>query len=123
MIDIKKKIIYFGYGDVQVSSGYGSMIIFTGLKPPMVVGTNITDEVIKDKNIEFITEPIKINFTTMKELMYFKKLVEEIDGKNCTYFEYCNYIFDFSNYNQTSIKVICKHIEKAKLHFITLMAC
>lgn len=123
MIDVEKKIIYFGHGDIQVSSGIGPTITFTGFKDTITPGTIITDEVVENKNIEFITKPIKIVFTTMEELNYFKTLVDEIDMINCTYFEYHGYIFDFSNYNQNSINVIYKSIEKAKLHFITLMAC
>lgn len=123
MIDVKKNIICFGYGDVMVNSGCGSTITFTGFKPPVEVGTVITGEVIKDKNIECITEPVKITFTTMKELKQFKKLVEEIDGEDHVCFEYRNYTFDFSNYNENSIKVLLTHIEKAAIHFLLLMAC
>ena len=122
MINVDKKIIRFGRGDVQVG-GTWSTITFTGFKPPIEIGTRITDEVIKDKNLEYITEPIRINFKTMEELMSFKKLVEEIDGKTNTYFKYRDYVFDFSNYNQKSIEVVLYHIGRIRQYLVSLMAC
>ena len=122
MINMEKKIIYFGYGDVQVG-GTWSIIKFRGFKPPVEIGTIITDEVIEDNNLEYITEPITINFATMEELMNFKKLVEEIDGKNNICFEYRGYVFDFSNYNQKSIVVVLYQIGKIRQYLVSLMAC
>ncbi len=118
MINIEKKTIYFGYGDVQTGSGASLMLTFTGFKPPMEVGTEIIDQVI-----EYITEPIKLKFTSIEELMGFKKLVDEIDGETNTYFQYRDYVFDFSNYNPKSIEIILKHIKNLQSHFIYLMAC
>lgn len=122
MIDIEKKNIYFGYGDVQVGSVF-STINFRGFKPPIEVGARITNEVIKNNNLEYVTESIVINFTTMNELMNFKKLVEEIDGKNNICFNCHGYTFDFSNYNQKSIEVVLYYIEMIRRYFVTLMAC
>lgn len=122
MIDIENKIICFGYGDVQVGSTW-SVIKFRGFKPPVEIGTIITDEVIEDNNLEYITEPIAINFATIEELINFKKLVEDIDGNNNICFEYCGYTFDFSNYNQKSIEVVLYHIGKIRQYLVSLMAC
>lgn len=122
MINIDEKIIRFGYGDVSVGANF-SMIILRGIKPPIEIGTIINDKVIKDNNLEYISEPIIINFTTMEELMNFKKLVEEIDGENNICFEYSGYAFDFSNYNQKSIEVVLNCIERICQYLISLMAC
>ena len=52
MVDIKNRIIKFGYGDVQVHSSW-YYISFRQFKPPIEIGTEITDEIIQENNIAF----------------------------------------------------------------------
>lgn len=124
MINVEKKIIYLGYGDVDVASTW-SMIMFIGIKSSNHIepGTYMTNEFIRDNNIEGITQPINIQFSTLDDLMIFKKLVEKIDGDAHTSFEYEGYTFDFHNYNKGSIKAILYHIKSVERHLISLMAC
>lgn len=122
MIDTEKKIIYFGYGDVQVGSNFITLS-FTGIKPPLEVGTRITDEVVRENNIECITEPITFKFTDLTELHYFQHNLKATDGATSVFFIYKDYIFDFSKYNIESINIILRHIDCIRHILIKLSAC
>ena len=122
MIDVNNKIIFFGYGNVQVGHNM-TTIDFTGFKPPTEVGAEITDEMVKDKDFEYNTEPIKFNFETITQVMHFKDLVKSIIYAKDKYFKYNDYIFDFTNYNKKSVKVVLMHIEKIENWFLMPMTC
>lgn len=121
MVDMENKIIKFGYGDIQVHSSW-YYISFRQFKPPIEIGTEITDEIIQENNFEYITEPISINFKNLEELYDFRKLVKEID-ENHTCFKYRDCTFDFSNYNSKSVEVLLKGIKVVENGFIMPMAC
>lgn len=122
MVDVKNKIIKFGYGNVQVQSSSLYYISFREFKPPIEIGTKITDKIIQENNLEYISEPITINFKNLEELYDFRKLLREID-ENHTCFKYHDCTFDFSNYNYKSVEVVLNGIKVVESGFIMLMAC
>ena len=123
MADVKNKIIKFGYGNVQVqASSLLCDISFREFKPPIEVGTKITDKIIQENNLEYVSEPIIINFKTLEELYDFRKLLMEID-ENHTCFKYSDCVFDFSNYNYKSVEVVLNSVKVVENGFIRLMAC
>lgn len=119
MIDVNNRLICFGYGDVKVSYNHMSGIKFVGFEPPpgMSVGT------LLDKECVETTDTIEISFSTIDELMDFKRLIDEIDGESNASFAYRDWMFDFSNYNRQSIIVILFYIELVERYFISLTAC
>jgi hypothetical protein len=122
MIDTEKKIIYFGYGDVLVGSNFITLS-FTGIKPPLKVGTEVTEEITRENNIERITEPVKFKFTDLTELLWFQTSLKGTDGTTSVFFRYEDWIFDFTNYNTKSINIILRHIECIKKNLIQWSAC
>lgn len=122
MIDTEKKIIYFGYGDVSVGS-IRTTLSFTGIKPPLEVGTLIDEKTIRENNVKCITEPVKFKFTDLTELHHFQHNLRATDGTTSVFFIYKDYIFDFSKYNIKSINIILHHLECIKRALISLMAC
>ena len=119
MIDMENKTIYFGYGDVLVTN-YLYSIGFAEIKPPVEVGSSVSEEIAK----QTATGPeIVIGFNNIVSLADFKNAIKSINGKDCLQCTYNGYTLDFSNYNQKSIKIILNTLEKIVLTFILPMAC
>ena len=55
MIDVENKILYFGYGDIKVGNMHSAGLCFKEFKPPVEVGTVLTDEFVYQNDIEFTT--------------------------------------------------------------------
>ena len=113
---IVNKTIYFGYGDVAVGSTMSHLII-TPIKPPQEVGSDIDMG-----NVEIMGEPIKFTFKAIKKVNELIDTLDAICPENNT-LVFRGYTFDFSKYNEQSIKVIKKHLENIKTNMSLLIAC
>lgn len=119
-IDINNKTFYFGYGDILVNSCEMPFIRFTGIVPPLEIGTVVDQDTLAD--LDGATETIEIKFDSLKEAHNFKHMLERVNRLNNS-FEYGGYAFDFSNYNESSIQVLLTHINSVITSFVRLMAC
>lgn len=98
---IKDKTLYFGYGDISVGRDIvSSCIIFRNIKPPCECGETITKDLIKEKDIEFIDEPILLLVDDYDVYTLFKSVNE--DNR---IIHYNGYTFDFTKYNYESVRV------------------
>lgn len=125
MIDFKDNILYFGNGDIALGS-YGYSMYFRGLKPPIEVGTIITDEVIEENNIEWLTDKFYIDFRDIQEILTFENLLKQVvdnNGENFIQFKFKDLTFDFSNYNEKSISTILCHLACIRDTLLTIIAC
>ena len=125
MIDVNTKTIYLGDGDVLVGS-YGYTMYFQGFKPPIEVGTIITDEVIEENNIEWLTDKFYIDFRDIQEIITFENLLKQVadnNGENFVQFKFKDLIFDFSNYNAKSINTILYHLDCVRDALLSVIAC
>lgn len=125
MIDTNTKTIYLGNGDVLVGS-YGYTMYCQGFKPPIEVGTTITDEVIEENNIEWLTDKFYIDFRDMQEISTFENLLKQVadnNGENFVQFNFKGLTFDFSNYNEKSISTILCHLGCVRDALLTVIAC
>ena len=125
MIDTNTKTIYFGIGDVIVGY-YGYTMHFQGCKPPMEVGSIVTDEVIKENNIEWLTDKFYIDFRDIQEIVTFENLLKQVadnNGENFIQFNFKGLTFDFSNYNEKSISTILLHLAFVREALLTVIAC
>lgn len=125
MIDTNTKTIYLGSGDVLVGS-YGYTMYFQGFKPPIEVGTTITEEVIEENNIEWLTDKFYIDFRDIQEISTFENLLIQVadnNGENFVQFKFKDLTFDFSNYNEKSISTILLHLGCVRETLISVIAC
>ena len=105
---IKGNVIYFGYGDILVSSKSNGLIL-TEIKPNQKIGS-----IPKEKDyeeIQTISVPINPGYT-----------LDSISKTN-TSIEFGNYILDFSNYNEESIKVVQRAIDCVIANHYRMLVC
>ena len=107
----------FGYGDIAVEfDSLFRQISFQQFKPPAEPGDYVKE------GVEFLGDRIKINMLP-KEYEELYKYLKAVKQKEITSFEFKGYIFDFSNYNEKSISVVCDNAERAmKWYYMSLAA-
>ena len=116
---IEGNTLKFGYGDIAVSTK-GFNLIFTPFKPPVEVGTNCFS-LFKSGEIEAIGEAIYIKFTDLKD---FKELQEKLENVyENKVFEFKEYTFDFTNYNEISVGILEKGRKIIYTRYLELSAC
>lgn len=98
---IKGNIIEFGYGDIAVSSNGMGYISFTNIKPPLKCGQIITKVMRKDLEIG-------LNITIFEDKLWEVYNLVKTISKNNRVVKYKDYILDFSNYNEESVKVVLR---------------
>lgn len=113
---IKEKTLYFGSGDIAVSSySPTQLIIFTNIKPPCECGQTITDKMVED--IEF-GEEIVLELNDYDLYNLFCSV-----NKNNRILKYGEYTFDFTNYNKESVRVCKDHSKNALYMYQFALAC
>ena len=116
---INGKVIKFGYGDVGVGScSITQRITFQQFKPPEKPGTKLTND-----GYEFVGDKILIIIKDENEYSDVMNLLSQVRNKDISDFEFKGYVFDFSNYNEESIKACKKHIKSAMNMYWFAMAC
>ena len=95
--------IKFGYGDVVVRScDIRGIIVFTNVKPPQSIGEKLSDKYLKS-----IEVGLEVTLTEDRP----HELYELIRGvsKESSIVEYKGWTFDFTNYNEESVKIVKEH--------------
>lgn len=109
---IKGNIIYFGYGDILVGVNAYGILNLTEIEQPKEIGS--IPEIESFKKLQTISLMIKNeHLTEIKKVLNKEKLEIKID----------NYILDFSNYNEKSIKVVENAITRALWCYFLSLAC
>ena len=113
---IKENRLEFGYGDILVE--YGAMgLKFQSIRPPAEIGKRISSETFK--NLEF-GKCVRLNLGYF-DTQEFEKLLEKTETVKI--FEFERLIFDFSNFNIESVKVIIKQLHSYQTILLPLLAC
>ena len=121
MIDFKDNILYFGDGDILVNNSLGGLM-FVNCKPPLEVGTELTEELKEELGVKYTSDWINIPITTYDEAKYFGKLLDEVTEQTTHYFYFKDYQFNFSNWNPKSVEVIKKHLSIVRKYLLMCMA-
>jgi hypothetical protein len=111
---INGKVISFGHGTIAT---FGSWLTKTlslkSIDPPKEIGFEI-------KGVYDVIEQVKFEYgEDMKEL--YKQLQHITAENNQIYFR--DYVLDFSNYNQKSVKVVLKAVSEVIYGSTMLLAC
>lgn len=114
---IEEKRLKFGYGDIGVGSDrLNQRMTFQQFKPPAKCGNEVSNDV------EYIGDKIVLEFS-YEDYREFSKNLKQIINKETTEFIFKSYIFDFTNFNEESIKVCNKHLNNAmQLYFMCAAA-
>lgn len=109
-------VIYFGYGDILVRADWTGTLTLTEIQPPCIPGGSINyeDKVMIRKIYIYDIEKHNIDYL---------QLMKDVGCKAITQFPIDNYIFDFSNFNLESIKVVRQAIDIALFGEYRLRAC
>ena len=106
----------FGYGDIAVGSdGLTQRMSFRQFKPPAKCGDQVLDD------IEYIGDEIILKFS-YEDYCEFSKKLEQVYNKETAEFIFKGYVFDFTNFNEESIKVCKKHLNGAMQYYFMCMA-
>ena len=113
---INSNVLKFGYGDIAVGANSSNQEIrFQQFKPPGKCGDKVSE------NVEYIGEKIvmKISYEDYCEL---SKLLKEVSDRNISIFEFKGYVFDFTKYNEESIKVCKRNLNNAMAWYFLCIA-
>lgn len=106
----------FGYGDICVKSdALAQRMSFQQFKPPAKCGSNIPEDV------EYIGEEVVLQIS-YEEYCEFNKQLNSVLSNSISTFGFKGYIFDFTNYNEESVKVCKKRSDSAMYNYFLCMA-
>ena len=106
----------FGYGDIAVGSdGLTQRMSFRQFKPPAKCGDQVLDD------IEYIGDEIILKFS-YEDYCEFSKKLEQVYNKETAEFIFKGYVFDFTNYNEESVKVCKRRSDSAMYSYFLCMA-
>lgn len=114
---IEEKRLKFGYGDICVGSDIlAQRMSFQQFKPSAKCGDKVSNDV------EFIGDKIVLEFS-YEDYCEFIKNHKQIIRLETTEFLFKEYIFDFTKFNEESIKICKKHLNNAmQLYFMCIAA-
>ena len=114
---IKENCIIFGHGTVLVgASTLPAAISFHSSVAAHAVGMLVENESEKtDKTVSFA-----LNIERYAELS--RKLLQ-VENREADVFTFCGYLFDFSNYNPESIRIIRDHARATMTNYLVARAC
>lgn len=117
MIDGKR--LKFGYGDISIGGiSTTRQMSFQQFKPPAKVG----DNVIRADEVEWIGEQILVEIS-FKDYQKLCDLLGRVVSREISEFVFKDYIFDFTNYNETSVEMCRKRLSDAMSWYFLAMAC
>lgn len=106
----------FGYGDICVRSDeLTQRISFQQFKPPAKCGDSVPEDV------EYIGDEIVLELS-YEDYCEFSKNIEQVSNKVITEFLFKGNVFDFTNFNEESIKVCKKHLNSDMQYYFMCMA-
>ena len=106
----------FGYGNIAVGSDeLTQRMSFQQFKPHAECGGNVPED------IEYIGDEIILKFS-YEDYCEFSKKLEQVYNKETAEFIFKGYVFDFTNFNEESIKVCKKHLNYTMRYYFMCMA-
>lgn len=113
---IDGNVLKFGYGDIAVGSdGLTQRISFQQFKPPAECCGSVPEDV------ERIGEEVVLQIS-YEEYCEFNKQLKSVLSKSISTFNFKGYVFDFTNYNEESVKACKKRSESAMYSYFLCMA-
>ena len=109
--------IKFGYGDIVIGVAVGvQTLVFKQLKSPLQCGADVPD------NYEVLGDPIsiKIDYYDYCNLL---EMLEAVREKRYSTIYFKDYWFDFTNYNEKSIKILEQRARTAIAFQLLAIAC
>ncbi|PAD70669.1 hypothetical protein CHH83_02365 [Bacillus sp. 7586-K] len=114
---IQNKVLKFGYGTIVVtSSDFFRTVEFKYIHPPKPIGE------IKEKDLNEIVILDKVVFKYDSDMNLFYKELLNVTPEN-SILNFRGYTFDFTNYNEESLKVVIKGFKTAVMGFLLALAC
>lgn len=115
---IKGNVIELGYGDVCIGADPMGFVHIQNIKPPYPPGTTLTDKC----EVELLGERITIRVST-GDLSYITEVCKEVRSGQTTTFPFHGYLFDFSKYDEESVRVLEEKVRHALAYSMLAMAC
>ena len=110
---IEGNILRFGHGDISITAD-----IITNTINFKQISTQLECGTVSPKDINYTDNIINIRINDFDEYYEFYKCLREVNKRNITQFTFKDYVFNFNNYNEKSIIVIEKYLNKASLTII-----
>ena len=105
----------FGYGDIGVNSDYQT-ISFQQFKPPAICGSYVSND-----DVEWVGEEITIRIS-YEDYCELNEALAKVFDKELKSFAFKGYTFDFTNFNEESVKVCKKNLDKAIISYFRIIA-
>ena len=122
-VNMETNTCFFGYGGVAVKTFFQRLIL-SGIRPPMGVGTQITDKDLnKIGDWEYTGKNLFITFKNMDEVHDICNKLDIIEINKGGSFEFKGVVFDFMNYDPESVRVLRKKLEKVEKGILFSVAC
>lgn len=119
---IDGKILKFGYGDIAVGN-IGFYMQLTPFKPPVEVGISCND-LFANGEITPTGKTVMIKFETLNDFTELGNKLEAVRKAGVPkVFEFKGYTFDFSYYNEKSLKVVNQVRGAIYLAYLQCAAC
>lgn len=122
-INMETKTCFFGYGGIAIYNCF-QFLILKSIKPPLGAGTMlIGPDRTKIGNWEYTGSKLSIRFNTLDEVREVCNMLNDIESNNGGSFEFKGIVFDFTTYEQESIIVLRKVMERVRNSIVLSMAC
>lgn len=113
---IEGNVLKFGYGDISVSSdGLTQIINFQQFKPPGKCGDDVSNDV------EYIGDKITLKIS-YKEYCEFYNNLQRILSKEISSFNFKEYVFNFTNFNEKSVEACQRNLNNAMYIYLLCAA-
>ena len=122
-VNMETKTCFFGYGGIAVEAFFQCLIL-KGIKPPMGAGTQIVDDNgNKIGEWEHTGNRLSVVFNTLDEVQEVCNILDDIKNNKGGSFEFKGVIFDFTTYEQASVRVLREAMERVRKGIIFSLAC
>lgn len=122
-VNIETKTCFFGYGGIQVSTLFQSLIL-KGIKPPMGAGTRIIDhDGNKIGDWEYTGSRVTILFNNLDEVKEICNMIDYIEDNQGGAFEFKGLTFDFTKYEHASVGILRRGMDMIKKAILLVSAC
>lgn len=121
-VNMETKTCFFGYGGIAVETFF-QILILKGIKPPMGAGTRIFDNGTKIGEWEHTGSKLSMLFNTLNEAQKFCNMLDDIENNKGGSFEFKEVVFDFTTYEQASVRIIREAMENVRRGILLSLAC
>lgn len=122
-VNMETKTCFFGYGGIAVATFF-QILILKGIKPPMGAGTQIIDyNGTKIGDWEHTGSKLNVLFNTLDETQEVCNMLDDIENNKGGSFEFKGVVFDFTTYEQASVKALREAMKNVKRGIVLSLAC